>query len=109
MWEAVRPAWAAMSRKTGTGVVSLGAGDFFFFSMRTGGIFVGGAIGPCAGVWVESNLAQAIVKNNDRMVIRPACMQCDCSADHGSSRGIMAAVNSVFTTLRYLLEDKLQR
>src|SRR5271169_762948 len=82
MWEAVRPAWAAMSRKMGTGAASLGAD---FFSMCAGGIFAGGPIGPCVALWGESKPVQAI----HRMAVCPVRMQSDCSAAQDLHDGII--------------------
>src|SRR5438105_11031441 len=85
MWEEVRPDWAAMSRKLGTGAVSLGAGDFF--SVRAGEPFAAGCIGRCGAIWAESRPLKAIHK----IIICPARMHCDCSAI-GSSAAVSAAV-----------------
>src|SRR5260370_36451932 len=63
-----------MSRKIGTGAVSLGAVDFF--SARAGGLFVAAPIEPCWAVWADSRPVKAI----NEIVICPARMQCDCSA-----------------------------
>src|SRR6266851_3576225 len=101
MWEVVRPAWAAMSRKTGTGVVSLGAGDFF--AMRAGGIFAGGPIGPNDEVWAESKPVRTPAKNNDTIVIWSARMQSDCSAGHGLSR--MAEVRPHLQLSKFVVEQ----
>src|ERR1700726_3375570 len=85
MWEAVRPAWAAMSRKIGTGAVSLGAGDFF--SVRAGGILAAGAARPWGALWADSRPVKAIHK----IIIWPARMHSDCSAI-ASSAPVSAAV-----------------
>src|ERR1700730_13465125 len=85
MWAAVRPAWAAMSRKMGTGAVGLDAGDFF--SMRAGGTFAAGCSGPWGVLWADSRPVKAIHK----IIICPARMHSDCSAI-GSSAAVSAAV-----------------
>src|ERR1700675_113984 len=85
MWEAVRPAWAAMSRKIGTGAVSLSAGAFF--SVRAGGILAAGPVGPWGALWADSRPVKAIHK----IIICPARMHSDCSAI-GSSAAVCAAV-----------------
>ena len=85
MWEEVRPDWAAMSRKMGTGAVSLGAGDFF--SMRAGGILAAGPVRPWGALWADRRPVKAIHK----IIICPARMHCDCSAI-GSSAAVSAAV-----------------
>src|ERR1700687_6188369 len=85
MCEAVRPAWAAMSRKMGTGAVGLGAGDFF--SVRAGGILAAGPVGPWGALWADSRPVKTIHK----IIICPARMHSDCSAI-GSSAAVSAAV-----------------
>src|SRR5450755_2886880 len=106
MWEALRPARAAMSRNTGTGAVSLGPDNFFF--AREGGIFETGPIGPCGAT--ESKPPKAIMKNNSKLVIGPARMQSDCIAGPASQR-VCGRGEPVFnySYLRQTLKDELQR
>src|SRR6267378_2364958 len=85
MWEEVRPDWAAMSRKMGTGSVTLRAGDFF--SVGAGGSFAAGPVGPWGVLWADSRPVKAIHK----IIICPARMHSDCSAI-GSSAAVSAAV-----------------
>src|ERR1700704_1151172 len=85
MWEEVRPDWAAMSRKMGTGAVGLVAGDFF--SVRAGGILAAGPVSPWGALWGDSRPVKAIHK----IIICPARMHSDCSA-MGSSAAVSAAV-----------------
>src|SRR5260370_40751427 len=87
MWEDVRPDWAAMSRKMGTGAVSLGAGDFF--SLRAGGILAAGPVG--LGPWGARRADNRPVKAIHKIIICPARMHSDCSAI-GSSAAVSAAV-----------------
>src|SRR6267378_2268816 len=88
MWEEVRPDWAAMSRKMGTGSVTLRAGDFF--SVGAGGSFAAGPVGPWGVLWADSRPVKAIHK----IIICPTLMQSDCSAI-GSSAAVSAAVFGV--------------
>src|SRR4029077_594898 len=85
MWEAVRPDWAAMSRKMGTGAEGLGAGDFV--SIRRDGTFAAGPVGPWGALWAGRRPVKAIHK----IIICPARMHSDCSAI-GSSAAVSAAV-----------------
>src|SRR3977135_1404667 len=85
MWGEVKPDWAAMSRKMGTGSVSLGAGDFF--SVRAGGILAAGPVRPWGALWADSRPVKAIHK----IIICPARMHCDCSAI-GNRAAVSAAV-----------------
>src|SRR4029077_10135709 len=85
MWEAVRPDWAAMSRKMGTGAEGLGAGDFV--SIRRDGTFAAGPVGLWGALWADSRPVKAIPK----IIICPTRMHSDCSAI-GSSAAVSAAV-----------------
>lgn len=88
MWEAVKPAWAAMSRKMGTGsvgpvVVDLTRADFF--AALGDAIFVVGALEFCAlGFWLAACANSKLTANEIRLRVRAADMKCDCTASQCS-------------------------
>lgn len=88
MWEAVKPAWAAMSRKMGTGLVGLLVVRWIvadwtradFFAAPGGAIFVAGAL----GFWLAACANSKLTANEIRLSVRAADMKCDCTASHCS-------------------------
>ena len=87
MWEAVRPDWAAMSRKMGTGSVDLTAVDLAvdwngadFVAAPRGAIF---AAGP-PGFWAITCANSKLTASEIRLRVRAAGMKCDCTASRCS-------------------------